>query len=196
MSQAAMLLSVAEFIRANFTFKRYILDEVWCAVEPDGRPPPAAGEFFIAVHQGGFRNESMEYLHNRHTINLTLTLKIARLPIDRAGIEAIVEMQDGLDEVADWLADNIHLNYEIMGRANELIVEKNKKLKIDSINQFIEPLRFSTSGACRIVTGEWFHGASQGSGEVGLVQEVVFHEAVRVKIAANQPTVTDSDRGF
>lgn len=179
MSQRALLVATRDFIRSHLKFDKQPLRDSLCEIMPDGRPPPFAGEFFVSVHAGGFKGQSTEDLDVNHQLNITITWRCAFSPYDKQGLAVIVREPDGLLVVAQTLMEMIHNNWFIINNANFIIK--------DTVNKFVEPLRFSFASPVRPVSANWFH-ANEGS-EVGMIQSLTFGEARRVQYGTYQPFV-------
>lgn len=167
MSQAVLLLATKDFILRNITFNNSEITENLCDVMTDGRPAPIAGEFFMSIHSGSIRNESMEILNCLMGINVTLTYRIARVEEDRRGVEIVAKLDFGIEDMVWKIIRAIHNNQELINNANSLITRE--------VNKFVEPLRFNVSSPPRIVGADWFH-ANKGV-ESGLIRTISFDNA-------------------
>lgn len=193
MSQRSLLLGTKEFLLKNILYNNQPLSESLCDVMPDGRPPNDCGEFFMAIHPGGSRGTNYEILDIVHQINITLTIRISRVPFDRIGRQIIVKKQMGLSDFIQLLIQVIHMNYNILLMADSFIGnEFGEEGIIDGFpNKWIEPLRFNTCSPPRIVGGDWFH--SERDAEAGIIQTVTFGDARRVQFSDFQPNVITLD---
>lgn len=177
MSYASLLLATKEFLIDNLKFDDREIDDSICNVMADARPPAECGDLFISVHPGSFRGVSMEILECVHSLNVTITLRTANAAFDKLGISHVTDFKLGIGELAQTLAEYIHLCWEIINRANA---------KIDIYkNRWVEPLRFSSASTPRLESGRWFH-AENGS-EEAIVQTLSFSDAKRVQFGAFQP---------
>lgn len=179
MSYAKLLHATKDFLIENISFDDKKLDENSCDVTVDGRPPTNSGEIFVAVHASTFRGNNLEILDAIYGLNVTVTFRCAKTPFDRLGMKVIVDQSLGLGEFVHTLVESIGMNYHILHIANSRMdVTKNR---------WVEPLRFMSSSAPRLVGGEWFHAASREAQEEALVQSISFGEARRVQFYTYQP---------
>jgi hypothetical protein len=192
MSQAALLIAVRDHIKKHLKIRGEDLTDTWIAIMQDGKPMASSPQYFISVFEGGSRAGSIsEVLDMVHSVNVTYSIKIANVAQDKVGEEIIIKAKYGLDYVSEWLATNIHLNQSIINRANEIIAEEPL---IYYKNGFVEPLRYSSISAARIVGGDWF-GAGSKEGPIGIIQTVSFGGARRTRFAEFQPTVGIDEYG-
>lgn len=177
MSYASLLLATKEFLIDNLKYDNRPIDETLCNVMADGRPPAECGELFLSVHPGSFRGVSMEILECVHSLNITITLRTANAAFDKLGLTHVTDFSLGIGELAQTLAEYIHLNQSIINLANT---------KIDIYkNRWVEPLRFSSASTPRLESGRWFHAES--GIEEAIVQTLSFTDAKRVQFGAFQP---------
>jgi hypothetical protein len=164
-----------------------------CGPQPDGRPPPNAGRWYIAVHPLGATNADPDAQGNDryYTVGVTITMKLRDLPQDRRGAELV--KPGGLLELAEQIADAIHqddgptallweTNKLIPGTA-EYLTAKNQDPDGATVNGFCEPLRLVSIGVPTEAPPSW---ANEEDGEGDdpndmLTVLVTFNRARRVK---------------
>lgn len=137
-------------------------------VQPDGRPPPSAGQWFYAVHPGGITGDDPNSLsHDRlYAVTVTITARMGYAPRDRRGERMTLdqELLDRAEQVADWLHQDdghrILANQLISGTAEWADLQTPPTLATDS--GFVEPLRLLSISPVQQVPSEWF-GAQDGS---------------------------------
>ncbi len=182
---AELLIATRDFIKSHVTIHGYKMSNpLWCEITLDGKPMPSSGEFFISVHDGGTSNGdcNFEVLDMISAIQITTTLRCARIPSDKIDSIITVDLQNGIIPISWRLAKYIHMNYEIMIAANKLIGEAE--------NGYVEPLRFSSISPPRYESANWFGGGQRtGVGDIGVVQTITFNTARNVKFGTYQPVV-------
>lgn len=183
MSQSSLLYAVKTFILQKFTYNNQSINEEICDVMPDGRPHPSAGELFISVHPGGSRGSNDEVLWAIHSVNLSITLKTGRSPVDRVGTHDMIKKRLGILEVGQKLIETIHMNYHILQIANSYID--------NPANKWVEPLRFNNSPPPRMMSADWVH-STEGT-DIAIMQYISFSNAVRVQFSDYQPGVDIHD---
>lgn len=178
MSQRALLLAVVDVLQAAAP-NGLALPTAQCQVMTDGQPPPACGELFVAVHPGEWTTDDVEGLKERFGFEITVTVRVAKVPRDELGINALVgPTGKSLDDWLEKIRAHLHLDSvsdQIINTANTTIGAAN--------NGFVEPPRFRGCGRPEIRGPDWFsaepyHGATA---PVGLSQTLRFSDAVRVQ---------------
>lgn len=111
-----------------------------CEVMPSGKPPAKCGETFVSIHPGGITLDAPE--HELWTANVsikaTATVKAGKTPEDRAGLRLIAS-EDGLTDLAEWIAKAVHGSYTVLASANATLTATADKLGIEaqSYNEFL-----------------------------------------------------------
>lgn len=154
-----------------------------CAVKPDGRPPRNCGQKFYAVHLGGMTSDdtganAMDALLN---VTVTLTWRMAYAPSDRRMSEATAESE--LLSRAIWVRDLIHQKDDVRILANkEMGLDDDEAIvgRSDTVNAWVEPLRFLRIGSIVEQDG-WWVGAESGKEKDIFTLAVEFGRARLVK---------------
>lgn len=175
MSQRAILLATRNYLRSNVPtslsslFNSTTINQC-IEVTFDGRPLPHHGEAFIAVHPGTWSNQYDEGIEEEFGVNLTVSVKGGKTPLDRWGPELMENASTGLDKVLEVVRVMVHSNYTIMTAANTIITA--------SANGFIRPLYFRDGGTPQPKGGSWW--SARGKEEFGgLAQTLRFAGAMR-----------------
>jgi hypothetical protein len=180
MSQRALALSLRDCLQEWFSWESAV-----CDTTVDGQPPAAAGELFVSVHNGGFRNPALESRQDRHTILVTITRRVPVAPFDRVSQEIIDQIDIGLEAIADAIAAKVHTDpeqYKVLNRANQYLVEAAGEL---TVYGFSEPLRFRSISAPQPRSGVWFHSETNEP-HAGRSITIVLTDAVRQQSIAGQ----------
>lgn len=189
MSINALLLSCADRLQNVFN-----LTASNVGIQIDGQPPPFAGELYIALHQSGFQNNDRigQSLDETYGTNLTLTYRTGFVPIDRVGAEALTKLVTGLNARVDKARAAIHMNYDILQMAGGSARTGGKQFSLlDTVNGFVEPLRFYTATPPQWKYAEWFWSVEEmGDSKIrcpcGLVVTLSFGGARRVQTIESQ----------
>lgn len=170
MSQRALLLAVRD--RLKTVMNLGILE---CEVMPDGQPPAASGDLFIAVHEGEWRNEPIEGMKELYGVEITVTRRAAKIAKDRLGPSLMVgPTGESMDETMRQVINIVNMNDAINDAANAIINVAGPA------NGFVETLRFSGADKTREVGPEWFDAAGKPSKvPVGLARTLHFGECRR-----------------
>lgn len=185
----ALLYAVRDGIRAaNFNY-----GVAECEIMDDGRPPPRAGNFFVAVHSGTSRpGEANERnLYELFGFSVTLTMRVI-VPLDRVGDQQIarnIELvpqgrRQGFNHKVEQLRGFLHSNWQITVLTGQTPNSANDNLVawLGDTNQtvygFCEPARYEGPDTPRLVGGEWF-GADPEAEDCGVVAELRFGRARR-----------------
>lgn len=84
MSMRAICLAVRDHLRSGASGGlNYAADR--CDIMVDGMPPPAAGEWFIAIHQGNWTGQYIEGFAEDCALQITVSVRAPVLPFDRIG---------------------------------------------------------------------------------------------------------------
>lgn len=157
------------------------LEEQQCEVMFDGMPQPVCGELFIAVHPGTWTNDSDTSLDESYTIYVTVTLRVAVVPMDRGGTHALANARDGLDAVVENVRRYLHMSYAVIDDANNIINARA------NFNDFIQPLKFTDAGTPQPKGPDWFSAVPEESeAMVGISQTLTFRDARRVQVIEEQ----------
>ncbi len=151
-----------------------------CRVMADGYPPAGCGNLFVAIHQGVISSRMDNALDEYFNVTLTLTMRVS-VPVDRVGDSLLAQRlakNTGFNRKMNFLATFLHMNWEVIGIANNILVELFPQA--DIIHGFAEPLRYKNSEMPGFVGGEWFASAPEAE-DVGLKAEIRFEDARRLQ---------------
>lgn len=146
----------------------------------DGRPLPAQAEVSVMIHSSRWTNQYDEGIDEYHGVNITVSFKGGKVPIDRWGPEMLEKEAAGLDFVLEKIKAYVHSNYVIMNTANVLI-----NSTLGTSNGFVRPLFFRDGGSPMPKGGAWWTG--RGKEQMGgLAQVLRFDDAERVQTIESQ----------
>ncbi|HMP07592.1 MAG TPA: hypothetical protein PJ982_14680 [Lacipirellulaceae bacterium] len=181
MSHVALLRAVVDHLLDDSSLG---LDRENCAITHDGQPFPIAGDLFVAVWPGYWRDQGSngESLHEGYGGNVTVSLRCAHVPRDRIGVEVLAKASIGLLAICEKVRASIHMDpsnlidggvqkSSVMMRANQIIGA--------AANGFVVPLQFQDGGRAEQKSGSWW--SAKGEPMAGLAQTVTFGGAERVQ---------------
>lgn len=185
----ALLYSVRDTIRGAKI--GYSVAE--CEITDDGKPPPRAGNVFVAVHGGkshpGDANDNNLYELFDFSVTLTMRITIAQ---DRVGDQLMARntvlvplgQKQGFDHKVEQLRSLLHMNWGMI-----VLKGQNPKSANDNIIEwatgaavygFCEPARFQGADTPTGVGGDWLGAEpSEDGGPFALKSELRFVNAKR-----------------
>lgn len=168
-----LILATIEHLRSPLGLSLSASD---CDEQPDGFPPPNAGQIYYAVDEYGWTNTADESLDEYCGVSVTITLRAGFAPKDR---HAMALRRDLRRRRAD-VRRVIHNNYDLMNLANRKLEEHFKH----PVNGFVEPLRFRSAGKPEIRGPEWFSAEANpnASAICGVSCTLLFERARRVQV--------------
>jgi len=151
------------------------LDAKTCDEQPDGQPPPNAGQIYVSVHEGSWTNTQDECLDEYCGVNVTVTLRAGFTPQDRKALT----LNRRLRVIRAQIRAAVHNNYTLMNLANTKLVSDFGHAD----NGFIEPLRFRNAGKIDVKGPDWFwaDADTKGTPASGVACTLVFERARRVQ---------------
>ena len=185
----ALLFAVRDSVRAaGFSY-----DQASCGIteDSDGRPPPRCGNFFVAIHSGTEKNDSVRNLDSRYGFSVTLTARVT-IPLDRLGDQMIARnielvplgQRQGFNHKVEQLRGFLNMNWRITVLTGQSPNSANDNLSAwatGTVYGFIEPAMYrGPDGPPRLVGGEWF-GADPEAEDMGIVQRLRFDRARRMQ---------------
>lgn len=162
----------------------------------DGRPPPRAGNVFVAIHGGkhrpGYANDNN--LYEFYDFALTLTMRVT-IPMDRVGDQLIARnlpltlndvplgQRQGFDHKVEQLRSFLHMNWKITVLPNQTPNSANDNLvawatTVNEVYGFCEPARYKGEEIPSLQGGEWL-GADPDTGEFCVKSMMKFEGAKR-----------------
>jgi hypothetical protein len=155
-----------------------------CEITHDGSPFPIAGEVFVAVSPGYWRDAGSNgtCLQEEFGVNVTVSMRLPKVPIDRIGPELLAKANIGLLSVCDKIRAVIHMDpYDavensVLGRANMSMGT--------SVSGFLLPLQFVDGGRAELKPAPWFQ--AKGEPSAALCQTISFGKALRVQRIEDQ----------
>lgn len=178
MSQLALLKAVRDVLRQAAP-NGLGLANAQCEVMFDGQPTPGCGELFVAVHPGAWMATDIEGLDEEFDVDITVTVRVAKVPRDEMGVNALVgPTGKSLDEWLEKIRALLHLDSfadQVLNKANTTIG--------GTANGFVEPPRFRRGSFPEPKGPEWFSAETHQSNlpPVGLAQTVSLGGARRVQ---------------
>lgn len=182
----ALLYAVRDGIReAGINY-----DQATCEIMDDGRPPPRCGKFFAAIHDGMSRSDADNQLNELYEFRVTLTMRVT-VPLDRVGDQQIARNiarvplgeRQGFYAKADRLRRFLHMNWGVVVLTGQTPNSANDNLAAwatGTVYAFVEPMRFISMEAPRLVGGEWFSSEPEAE-DVGVKSELVFGRCRRMQ---------------
>lgn len=167
-----------------------------CEITDDGKPPPRAGNWFVAVHGGrshpGDAND--RNLYELFDFSVTLTGRVT-IALDRIGDQMIARnvalvdansiplaQRQGFNAKVEQLRAYLHSNWKITVLQSQTPNSANDNLKAwgSGATQygFCEPARWQGSDVPTLVGGDWL-GAEPDSQDFALKAELRFTGAKR-----------------
>ncbi|WP_020474923.1 hypothetical protein [Zavarzinella formosa] len=161
-----LILATVEHLRsaAGLSLSADVCDE-----QPDGQPPPNAGQVYYAVHEGAWTNTADESLDEYCGVCVTITLRAGYAPRDRIALALLRDLRARRAAVRAA----IHDNYDLMNLANTKLGP--------AVNGFVEPLRFRDAGRPQTKGPDWFYAEAAGHPVAGVTVTLVFEKARRVQ---------------
>lgn len=170
MSVRALLLAVQDQLRLALGYT-----SAQCLVMLDGRPPPACGQFFVAVHGGGSQNQARNCLDEIFSLTVTVTVRLPKAPFDRMGSDLVNLAATGLHARCDDVRRALHMNYGVIDLANATILAA----AATDVYGFTQALEYQGGDAPGVVPGAWFHAKDEPL--AGAVRNLRFGNARRIQ---------------
>jgi hypothetical protein len=173
-----LAVAVRDTLRADLA-----LQDHECNLQPGGRPPPVGwADYYVAVHSGGQQNSARESLDRTFDVQVTVTYRVGKVPVDRRGPSVLQKAEFGLEDLCEKIIRLLHNNHQLRIASNDLISDSGLAGSNTGVNYGIqEALIFlHDDGEAHEVSGEWFHAKSTGE-TAGLVQVLTFGEARRLE---------------
>lgn len=182
----ALLYAVRDAIRAaGFNYGR-----AECEIMDDGRPPPRAGNVFVAVHggrsrPGGANSRNLDLLYD---FSVTLTTRVT-IPLDRIGDQLIARnielvplgQRQGFDAKMDQLRGFLHMNWRatvLTGQTPNSANDNISSWATGTVYGFVEPARYQGEELPTLVGAEWM-GAEPEAQDFAIKSEMKFAGARR-----------------
>lgn len=147
-------------------------DQATCQIMDDGRPPPRAGNVFVAIHGGKSRAGSANdnNLYELFDFLVTLTMRII-IPLDRVGDQLIARnlpltindvpaaQRQGFNAKIEQLRAYLHMNWQITVLQGQTPNSANDNLAAwtttTTVYGFVEPMRYNGAEIPVMQGGEW-----------------------------------------
>lgn len=137
-----------------------------CDEQPDGQPPPMSGQIYYAVHEGKWSSTDAENIDERYGVHITITLRAGTAPKDRHAMAIYRDLRTRRKELHDLMMTH---RYVIMNLANQKLG--------NSVNGFVEPLRFIAPTPIEQKGPDWFSSSSSTPSIAGVACTLVFEDA-------------------
>lgn len=182
----SLLYAVRDGIRAaGFNYGK-----AECEITDDGKPPPRAGNVFVAVHGGKSRpgGANSRNLDELFDFSVTLTMRVT-VSLDRVGDQQIARnlelvplaQRQGFNAKVEQLRGFLHMNWRITVLQSQTPNSANDNLAAwcsGTIYGFVEPARYQGAEVPILVGAEWM-GAEPDSEDFAIKSELRFAGARR-----------------
>lgn len=183
----ALLYAVRDGIRAaSMSYGR-----AECEIMPDGKPPPRAGNVFVAIHGGksraGAANDNSLFELFDYAVTLTMRVTV----LDRVGDQLIARnialvpqgQRQGFNAKLEQLRAYLHMNWQITVLQGQTPNSANDNLAAwatGTVYGFCEPARYKGGEIAALVGAEWFGTSTEeGAEEFGVKSELRLEGAKR-----------------
>ncbi len=182
----ALLYSVRDTIRAAGIGYGKAESEIM----DDGKPPPRAGNVFVAVHGGksspGSAND--RNLYELFDFAVTLTMRVI-VPLDRVGDQQIARnlalvplaQRQGFNARVERLRGLLHMNWRMTVLTSQTPPSANDNLAAwatGTVYGFVEPARYGGAEVPMLVGADWM-GAEPEAEDFAIKSELRFARAAR-----------------
>jgi hypothetical protein len=184
----AILYAARDAVRAGLGY-----DYATCDITEDGRPPPRAGAWFVAIHGGNSRpgTANSRNLDELYGFSATLTGRIV-IPLDRVGEQliarnvdrALAAAKNGFNIRLEQLRNLLHSNWSMVVLQGQTPASANDNLIAwgsgTGVYGFVEPCRIEGGlpAPTMVGTADWM-GDDPESEEFCLKSELRFGGARR-----------------
>lgn len=183
----ALLYSIRDGIRAaGFGYGK-----AECEIMDSGKPPPRAGNVFVAVHDGKSRPGSANdnNLYELYDFAVTLTMRVT-IPLDRVGDQLIARnielvpqgQRQGFNHKVEQLRGYLHMNWGRTVLLWQTPPSANDNISAWSTGMvygFCEPARYQGGAELPTLVGAEWLGAEPDSDNFALKLELRFTGAKR-----------------
>lgn len=154
-----------------------------CEIMDDGRPPPRAGNVFVAIHggrvrDGGANDRNLDELHD---FSVTLTMRVT-IPLDRVGDQLIARnlelvplaQRQGFNARVEQLRGYLHKNWSrtvLIGQVPNSANDNLAEWATGTVYGFVEPARWQGAEPPALVGAEWM-GAEPESEDFAIKSEM------------------------
>ncbi len=175
----ALLYAVRDTLRAV----PFQYDYATCDIMPDGKPPARCGNYFLAIHQGASRSTADNYLDERFSFSLTLTMRV-NSGVERVGDQLLARRlarqtarDIGFNGRIEQLRALMHMAWDVLGIANTYLVQWAGD-EVSEVYGFCEAFRYRGEAQPSWCYGDWFTG-DPSSADLGLKAEMRFDDCRR-----------------
>ena len=182
----ALLYAVRDAIRAaSFNYGK-----AECEIMDDGRPPPRAGNWFVAVHGGVSRPGKANHrnMHELFDFSVTLTARVT-VPLDRVGDQLIARnlelvplaQRQGFNAKLEQLDRFLHMNWRITVLTGQTPKSANDNIAAwatGTVYGFAVPAASNGGEMPKLVGAEWM-GAEPNSEDFAIKSEIRLSGAER-----------------
>jgi hypothetical protein len=176
MSMRVLLLAVKEHLIAQSSLG---LTANNCDIVPRGKPIPNAAETFVGIWPGHWRQNDAgaQWREDEYGINVTVSVRLPKVPVDRIGTELISKATVGLEAVCEKIANVIHMDPDIAVVSNCVRIRANTLLG-SGVPYILTPLVLRDGGTPDIKGAEWFYSTATEQ-YAGIVQTLMFAGCTR-----------------
>lgn len=182
----ALLYAVRDTIRAaGFGYGK-----AECEIMVDGKPPPRAGNFFVAVHGGRSKpgRANRRNLYELFDFDITLTMRVT-VAMDRLGDQQIarninlvpVAQRQGFDAKIEQLRTLLHMNWGMTVLTGQSPASANDNISswaTGTVYGFVTPAYYEGSELPVLVFNDWL-GAEPDAEKFAVKSEMNFRGAER-----------------
>ena len=186
MSHAALCVAVRDRIRSQLGYAARDCE----LARQGGNAPPKCGLWFVGVWPGSCRNGDRNAIKRFYNVTVTLTA-LVRNPADQIAVKEVAKVggqplgfTDRLEAIADVVGKDTY-NLHVGRAANVFLDDQN--MTGDEQTGFRQGLWWTDTTEPRLVGPEWFDAEPGGPAIAGIVADIHFADALRIKNFANIP---------
>jgi hypothetical protein len=158
------------------------LTDANCRVMPSAEPSQSAGTLWVSIHPSGWRNTAgdIDYLQEVYGVGVTVSMKVAGIPIERWGELVTTDQDGGLDFYCRKIIGILHGNYtQVLAAANKMITGGNSIIyRPGGFVQCADPVMRRSS---------WWGATGPEETYAGMSQTIIFGGIERVEVDPELP---------